>query len=120
MIKEIRIKKLRKSLEELYKIYAQDIKASHHEPGQTLQMIQLYEKQLLELEAVPEASGREVKIELKSDTGERRDMTVIEGSPDPFNGVISSDSEIGKLLLKAKKGDKLKIGDTGYTLVSKK
>jgi transcription elongation GreA/GreB family factor len=110
-----RLKKLKKQLLDLRRVYAADIKASHHEPGQTLQMIQLYEKQIKELEQSPEDdTGRSFKLE--SADGEVKTFIVVENNPDPSVGRISKDSEVGAKLTDLKPGSGIQIGDKMFSL----
>lgn len=59
--KKQKIQKLKKRLAELYKVYGDDVKVSHHESGQTLEIISLIEKQISELKT----PGRPLKENIR-------------------------------------------------------
>lgn len=118
--KKSRIKKLKEKIASLKEVYSEDVKASHHEPGQTLEMIQLMERQLLELQSSEDsAQDKEIvqkKFVLEDSSGNTREFIVTSGTPDPSMGMISVDSPVGSELMRKKKGQSIMIGNTEYKI----
>lgn len=113
--REAKISSLKQKLLELQKVYAEDVKASHHEPGQTQAMIQMFERQLHDLENLEEPKTG-ARFILKNSEGERT-LVVVKENPDPSKNMISEESEVGMKLLDSKTGSTVLIGDTQYTVV---
>lgn len=116
--REQKIAELNKRLDELREVYARDVKASHHEPGQTKAMIDLYERQLQQLMENDGSSEILAEVELEHEQ-ERVNYTVVSQNPNPLERKISAESEIGQKLLAAEIGDLITIAGKEYTLVEK-
>lgn len=115
--KKQKIKKLKARISKLQETYAEDIVSSRHEPGQTAAMIEVAKKQLEALERTETSEEGQV-IELEDEKGDKKTFTIVEGTPDPNQGHISHDSDIGKILSTGKIGQKVKIGDKDYKIAS--
>ena len=56
-------------------------------------------------------------FKLVDSESKEKEFIVVDGMPDPLNGVISSESEVGKKLLKLKVGGKIEIGPVEYKVL---
>jgi hypothetical protein len=110
-----RIAKLKARISELQKVLAEDLKASHHEPGQTQEMLKLMERQLDELEH-PGVMGESTDYYLVDSAGKQLLIKLVEQNPNPFENIFSSGSEFGKQLGQLKKGQQISLRGITYTL----
>ncbi len=110
-----RIEKLKIRIAELQKILAEDLKASHHEPGQTQEMLKILERQLDELEH-PAVAGESFDYTLRDSAGKKLVIKLVEQNPNPFENIFSNNSEFGKLLAALKKGQTISFRGVTYTL----
>ena len=110
-----RINKLKTRITDLKKIMAADTNASYKEASQTEDMIQVFEKQLLELVSIPQTNKVTTYI-LKDESGKKQTYFLAKANPDPFRNIISEQSPLGKKLKAAKLNDVLEHNKQRYKI----
>jgi hypothetical protein len=112
------IKKLQVRLDNLRKIYTEDIGASYKEAAQTEDMINMLELQMRELKKTGKNTEKDVKeFVLKDTDGNLINVWVGDGNPEPSQNKFTSSSPIGKGLLLKNKGDRLMLRGVNYEIL---
>ena len=117
MDKAEKIAKLENKIKEMQKVYKSDVRESYREAQQTQEIIHNLNAPLQRLK-VDSQNGTSLDTKnfvIKSGNQER--IIRVGNSPDPANGMISSNSPIGQKLIKSKPGDSITIGEDDYIVV---
>jgi transcription elongation GreA/GreB family factor len=117
--RQTKLKKLKKKLAGMYEEIAELANSSRAVQANVREAIDICEGEIHYYEnMVMDSKGLEVL--LKSSAGKEKTFTVVENNADPFNGIISSSSDVGKKLKKLKVGAEIQIAKDKYKVMSKK
>lgn len=117
--RQTKLKKLRKKLAVLYEDIAELANSSRAVQANVRQSVDIVEGEIYKYENM-EIDLKGIEVLLRGVDGLEKKLTVVKNNADPFNGIISENSAVGKKLRKIRVGEKINIGMVEYEVLETK